>query len=169
MPTIKYQSRNIVPARQQAVYLGTLLSDTIYLMLQKSKPALLWQSKLVHAFKNLGGDWHSEYKHFTETQSLPLSIPNSKLMYGLETICLTQGEQQNEIDAFQIKCVRRIIKIPPIFIEFSQANQAVRDQTMWYGNNLEEIRNMETAKVETTSYTGRPSSTSFIRIWVKYT
>ena len=52
---IKYQSRNMVPTRQQAVYLGTLLSDTIYLMLQKSKPALLWQSKLVHAFKKLGG------------------------------------------------------------------------------------------------------------------
>ena len=58
-------------------------------------------------------------------------------MYGLETICLTQGEQQNEIDAFQIKCVRRIIKIPPIFIEFSQANQAVRDQAMWYGTGPE--------------------------------
>ena len=64
------------------------------------------------------------------------SITKSKLMYGLETIQLTQGEQ-NKIDAFQMKCIQRILKIPPTFIDRSQTNQSVRDQALRYGVNIE--------------------------------
>ena len=40
------------------------------------------------------------------------SIVISKLMYGLETIQLTQTEL-NKLDSFQMKCIRRNLKIPP--------------------------------------------------------
>ena len=52
--TTKHKSGNTVPRRQQAVHLGSLLTDTVS-QLQKSKNALLWQSNLcaVKAFSEL--------------------------------------------------------------------------------------------------------------------
>ena len=47
------------------------------------------------------------------------SIVISKLMYGLETIQLTQTEL-NKLDSFQMKCIRRILKVPPAYIDRTQ-------------------------------------------------
>jgi len=38
-------------------------------------------------------------------------VVRSKLLYGLETIQLT-GAMLKKIDAFQIRCLRRILRIP---------------------------------------------------------
>jgi hypothetical protein len=55
------------------------------------------------------------------------AIVRSKLMYGLENLQLTHAEM-NKLDAFQMKSLRRILNIPPTFIDRTQTNQVVREQ-----------------------------------------
>ena len=52
------------------------------------------------------------------------SILKSKVLYGLECIELTTSDE-DKINAFQLKGLRRILKIPPTFIDRSYTNQKV--------------------------------------------
>ena len=54
------------------------------------------------------------------------AITQSKLLYGLEAIQLNQTELA-KLHAFQMKCYRRILHIPPTSIDRSWTNQAVTD------------------------------------------
>ena len=47
-----------------------------------------------------------------------------KLLYGLECIQLTQAEL-DRIDAFQMKGIRRILGIPPTFIDRTQETKKI--------------------------------------------
>ena len=51
---------------------------------------------------------------------------NTKLLYGLETIQLTRSEQ-NTLDAFQMKMLRRILRVPSTYIDREWTNQRVID------------------------------------------
>ena len=53
-------------------------------------------------------------------------ILRSKVLYGLECIQLTQPDL-DKINSFQMKSLRRILKIPPTFIDRSYSNQRVLD------------------------------------------
>ena len=53
-------------------------------------------------------------------------------MYGLENLQLTHAEM-NKLDAFQMKSLRRILNVPPTFIDRTQTNQVVREQVEQYG------------------------------------
>ena len=59
-------------------------------------------------------------------------------MCGLETIQLTQNEM-NKLGSFQMKCIRRILKTPPTFIDRTQTNQIVRDRAKSYNVDVTEI------------------------------
>ena len=48
------------------------------------------------------------------------TIVRSKLMYSLENVQLTQAEM-NKLDAFQVKSFRRILGVPPAFIDRTQS------------------------------------------------
>ena len=52
------------------------------------------------------------------------AVVRSKLLYGLETIQLT-GAMLKKIDAFQIRCLRRILRIPSTFIDRRSPNRVV--------------------------------------------
>ncbi len=52
------------------------------------------------------------------------SVSRSKLLYGLECLELTQAEQ-DKLDAFQIKGLRRILHTPPTHIDRSNTNDKV--------------------------------------------
>ncbi len=52
------------------------------------------------------------------------SVSRSKLLYGLECLELTQAEQ-DKLDAFQIKGLRRILHIPPTHIDRTWTNDKV--------------------------------------------
>ena len=58
----------------------------------------------------------------------------AKLLCGLETVCLIE-EHKNKLNAFQVKGIRRILGIPPTFIDRSCTN----DMAMQRAN--ENIRN----------------------------
>ena len=52
------------------------------------------------------------------------AVNRSKLLYRLETIHLT-GAMLKKIDAFQVRCLRKILKIPSTFIDRRNSNRVV--------------------------------------------
>ena len=52
------------------------------------------------------------------------AVIRSKLLYGLETVHLT-GAMLKKIDAFHMRCLRRILKIPSTFIDRRYSNRVV--------------------------------------------
>ena len=59
-------------------------------------------------------------------------------MYSLEVIQLTQNEL-NKLDAFQMKGLRRILKIPSTFIDRAQTNQVVPQKTNTHGVYVQKL------------------------------
>ena len=55
------------------------------------------------------------------------AIISSKLLYGLETMQLTQGEK-NRLNAFQNRDIRRILHIPPTHINREWTNIKVMEK-----------------------------------------
>ena len=51
-------------------------------------------------------------------------IFGGKLLYGLETIQLTRAEQ-DRVDAFQMKMLRRVLQVPPTHVNRDWTNQKV--------------------------------------------
>ena len=119
--SIRYMDGTLVPRKQFATYLGTLLTDTVdnrkeimsrifdstrtcnklKLFWNKARTSLRWKIKVFH------------------------SIIRSKLLYGLECIQLNQAER-NKLNAFQIKCYRRILHIPPTSVDRTVTNEDVK-------------------------------------------
>ena len=139
--SIKYQDGSTVPRQRHAVYLGTILSDTIDNKLEiPNRLAMVTrtcgQLKLLWSKANTSTKWKLQVFN---------AIIKTKLMYGLETIQPTQNEM-DKIDAFQIKCIRRILRIPPTFIDRSQTNWTVRDTASQC--NVDMTRFSETWKMQ---------------------
>ena len=55
------------------------------------------------------------------------AVIRSKLLYGLETVHLTEALLK-KIDAFQMQCVRKILKIPTTFIDKTNSNRVVLEK-----------------------------------------
>ena len=55
------------------------------------------------------------------------AIIRAKLIYGLETIAMNP-RVQNTLDTFQLKCLRKILKIPTTYIDRQFSNDCVRLQ-----------------------------------------
>ena len=54
-------------------------------------------------------------------------VIRSKLLYGLETVHLTEALQK-KIDAFQMLCLRKILNIPSAFIDRTNSNRVVLEK-----------------------------------------
>ena len=52
------------------------------------------------------------------------AVIRSKLLYGLETVHLTNALLK-KVDAFQLRCLRRILKLAPTFVDRYNTNMAV--------------------------------------------
>ena len=66
------------------------------------------------------------------------AIMHSKLMYSLEVIQLTQNDL-NKLDAFQMKALRRILKIPSTFIDRAQTDQVVLQTANTHGVYVQKL------------------------------
>lgn len=126
--TIKFSDGSLVPRKRQAIYLGTVLNDAADNSVELQNRLALavktcCQLKLFWDKANTGAHW--KLRVFN-------AIVRSKLMYGLENLQLTHAEM-NKLDAFQMKSLRRILNVPPTFIDRTQTNQVVREQVEQYG------------------------------------
>jgi hypothetical protein len=117
----------LVPRKNSAVYLGTLLTDS-----NNNKAEILNRlgdciatanrMKLFWTKANTTVKWKIQVFN---------AIIRSKLLYGLECIQLTAAEI-SRLDAFQNKSLRRILGKPPTFIDRTETNERmyaeIRDQ-----------------------------------------
>ena len=55
------------------------------------------------------------------------AIIRSKLMYGLETVVMNTRVLKM-LDTFQLKCLRKILKIPTTYIDREFSNAVIKEQ-----------------------------------------
>jgi hypothetical protein len=112
-----------MPRKTQAKYLGGLLSDTV-----DNKKELACRLADVNSTANkLKLFWTKAQTTIKWKLKVFDAILGSKLLYGLETIQLTEPEKA-QINAFQIKCLRRILNVPPTHIDRTWTNKRVIEQ-----------------------------------------
>ena len=68
-------------------------------------------------------------KHNLGMEIASFQLVKPKIHHGLETMQLTQCEL-NKLDAFQTRNLRRILQIPPTFVDRTQTNKKVRDKVL---------------------------------------
>ena len=112
--SIKFLDGTFVPRKREATYLGTLLSDSLNNHREVSNRlaaalATCNRMKLFWDKANTTTRW--KLRVFD-------SILRSKVLYRLECIQLTQPDI-DKINSFQMKSLRRILKIPPTFLDRS--------------------------------------------------
>ena len=120
---IRFLDDTLFPRSAQAKYLGTLLTDSVdnaaevtnriadvratcaklRLFWNKAKTSIKWKLKVFNA------------------------IIKSKLLYGLDTMQLTEQEQRT-LDSVQMKRLRRILGIPPTFVDRTWTNKKVLEK-----------------------------------------
>ena len=120
--SIKYLDGTPVPRKREATYLGTLLSDSVnnHREVNNRLAAALTTCNRMKLF------WDKANTTIRWKLRVFDSILRSKVLYGLECIQLTQPDL-DKINSFQMKSLRRILKIPPSFIDRSFPNQRVLD------------------------------------------
>ena len=123
---IVYKDTTLVPRKPQATYLGAILTDTndnhaeinnrmAGSMQTANRMKLFWNKA------NTASKWKIQVYD---------AIIRSKLLYGLETIQLTQPDI-NRMDAFHVRGLRRILRIPPTFEDRTWTNEKVFDKRQW--------------------------------------
>ena len=120
--SIKYLDGTPVPRKREATYLGTLLSDCVnnHREVNNRLAAALTTCNRMKLF------WDKANTTIRWKLRVFDSILRSKVLYGLECIQLTQPDL-DKINSFQMQSLRRILKIPPTFIDRSYPNQRVLD------------------------------------------
>ena len=126
--SIKFKDGSTVPRKNRAVYLGSILKDTTDNAAEVSNRIAM----AIKTAKQLKIFW-GKAKTTTEWKLQVFNaVIQSKVVYGLETMQLTQREL-NKLDAFQIRNLRRILKMPTTFVDRTQTNKKVRDKVLEYG------------------------------------
>ena len=118
--SVKYLDGSFVPRKKEAVYLGTVLSDSVdnHREVTNRLAAAMTTCNRMKLF------WDRSHASIKWKIRVFDSILKSKVLYGLECIQLTTSNV-DKINAFQLKGLRRILKIPPTFIGRSNTNRNV--------------------------------------------
>ena len=106
--SIKFLDGSLVPRKKEAIYLGTLLSDSVDNHREICN-RLAAASATCHRLKLFWDKAHTSVRWKIRVFD---SILRSKILYGLECIQLTQSDMA-KLNAFQMKGLRRILKFPP--------------------------------------------------------
>lgn len=120
--SIKYLDGTPVPRKKDAIYLGTLLSDNV----NNHREVTNRLAAATATCNRMKLFWDKANNTIRWKIRVFESILRSKVLYGLECIQLTQPDL-DKLNAFQLKNLRRILKIPPAFIDRSYSNQRVLD------------------------------------------
>ena len=120
--SVKFLDGTPVPRKTQAVYLGALLTDSA-----DNHKEVIRRIGAVHAtIKQLHPLWAQACTSVNWRLRVFEAVINSKILYGLESIQLTLAEQ-NRLDALQMNMLRKILRVPTIFVNREWTNQKVID------------------------------------------
>jgi len=118
--TVRFKDGTLVPRRDRATYLGTILSDSFDQNIEinnRIADVIVTANKLKIFWTKAKTTTYWKLTVFD-------AILRAKLLYGLECIQLTNREQAR-INAFQVKGLRRILGIPPTHIDRTWTNEKV--------------------------------------------
>ena len=111
------------PKNFEATYLGNELNQQVNVkheILNKLQSVRITWLKMMPYWKASGSNVKWKLRIFN-------AIIGAKLLYGLETIHLTKA-LLNKIDAFQVRGLRKILKLPSTFIDRRFTNRNVLDR-----------------------------------------
>ena len=92
------------------------------------------------------------------------AILRAKIMYGLETAVLTTAEL-NKLDVFQLRCLRKILKLPTTYINRTYTNDYIRTQLNKYFHDYARSRSTSFKAVEPLSvYHKRARINSLVKL-----
>lgn len=146
--TVKFRDGTKVPRLNKAIYLGSLLTDTANNTAELAN-RIAMTNKTAHQLKIF---WNKAKTDIKWKATVYNAVIRSKLLYGLEGVQLTQSER-NKLDAFQIKGLRRILQVPPTFIDRSWTNHRVID-TLRQQHNIKVHRFSDMWKAQKLSLLG---------------
>ena len=112
-----------VPKRAEVKYLGCNMNnraDPEREIIKRKKDCMITLQKL-HIF------FYNSDNTVTRKMQMFNAVMRAKLMYGLETIVMNT-RVKHMLDAFQLKCLRKILKIPTTYIDKQFSNDIVRLQ-----------------------------------------
>ena len=118
--SVKFMNGAQVPQKTQATYLGATLTDAV----DNHREVIKRIGKAAAAANQLRIFWSQARTTIAWKIRVLDSIVISKLLYSLETIQLTKSEQ-NRLDAWQHKMLRRILNVPPTHLDRTWTNQRV--------------------------------------------
>ena len=113
----------LVPRQHSATYLGCLLTDSF----DNRAEVLNRLGDCTATCRRMKLFWNKAATSVKWKIQVFNAIIRSKLLYGLETIQLTNAEI-SKLNAFQNKSLRQILKKPPTYIDREQTNQRLYDE-----------------------------------------
>ena len=120
--SVKFLDGTAVPRKTQAIYLGALLTDSA----DNHKEVIRRIGTVQATIKHLHPLWAQACTSVNWRLRVFDAVIKSKILYGLESIQLTQAEQ-SRLDALQMKTLRKILRVPTTFVDREWTNQKVID------------------------------------------
>jgi len=118
--SVKFKDGTLVPRKDRATYLGTILSDSFDQNIEINNRI----ADVIATANKLKIFWTKARNTIYWKLTVFDAILRAKLLYGLECIQLTNREQAR-INAFQMKGIRRILGIPPTHVDRTWTNAKV--------------------------------------------
>ena len=131
---IRFHNKELVKEVQKAKYLGCILSktnDTEMEVRGRIREAMSILKKM-HAF------WRHSNCNLRFKITVMQAVLYSKILFGLESAELTTGALRS-LDTFQLKCLRKILKIKTTFVDRANTNESVYKRASEQLKNGEEI------------------------------
>ena len=110
-PALHAPSGDLIPCRTRMQYLGTTLSNDVHDQHELVKRIAMAKQDFLAldcVWKRSSLTWRRKLRIFN-------SLIESKLLYSLNTICLTVS-QERQLNGFQNRCLRTIIGIKPSYV-----------------------------------------------------
>ena len=120
--SVRYLNGALVPRKQQALHLGTILSDTIDTQKDKLSPI----AEAMVTCNRLRLFWGKAINTIKWKATVFNPVLRSRVLYGLETIQVTTSDI-SKLNAFQKEGLRRIPHLQHTFIGRAYSNQRVLD------------------------------------------
>ena len=115
-------------------YLGSLLTDTVHNTAEVNSQIAM----AIKTARQLKIFWDKARTTTAWKLQVFNAIIQSRVTHGLEFIQLAQAEL-TKLEAFQMKNLRRILKIAPTHIDRTQTNQKVWDKVAQYEVHMQRI------------------------------
>ena len=120
--SIKFLDGTPVPRKSHATYLGATYADSV----DNHKEVMQRLGAVNATSLQLQPFWSQTRTAVKWRLRVFEAALSTKLLYGLETIQLAKPEQ-NTLDAFQPKMLRRILRVPSTYFDREWTNQRVTD------------------------------------------